>query len=598
MRYLKKILQLLGTLILLLGLIHISLNILSPESISLEFTIKEVNYFIKDNILLSIIISIVFLLFFYLLEILILYIKAFLKKYNPLYKKIRIIENNFETFDLFELSNEVKNFKPKLPFAKYKTRLYLISARVDLILSNFHNCYSSLRKLENIPLENEREVEFNRIKYQLLVQSGDLNGAKYILNLLREKKENGTDTIGFYEAQLLESEGDLWNSRKKLQSLLSNDVKFSDKDLLSIYNNLGRIEGLFNNYTNKLFYFKKALEIFKAIKSKYMLHIIYPNIIDTSLLLKNYEMASMYFCEYSAEIDYSSKYDLLNYYNYSIEHYRQLNNKIEFINTICLMHKNLYPKFSLNEQLNFDISELRFRFNSNMDCLEILLKINSNISLYDKFGLSEKLIAFKEIYFVLETFKSTPLFAKFSKLYEIIFIYFQNTLYEIDNYIKNELYNFQIKERCSFISDKIFLLNFQNHDSNNLFSLIKQKLTLIEDIIDIYESSGNLVLSFEYSLNYIDECMHSLEKNISSAQASFLNMKIKDQFEIAEKKIDLFSKYPDSSTFFIRLARYSLLFSDNSKAKLYIKQFEDTKISINHFSNYIKQYYFEVKKHV
>ena len=261
MRYLKKILQLLGTLILLLGLIHISLNILSPESISLEFTIKEVNYFIKDNILLSIIISIVFLLFFYSLEILILYIKAFLKKYNPLYKKIRIIENKFETFDLFELSNEVKNFKPKLPFAKYKIRLYLISARVDLILSNFHNCYSSLRNLENIPLENEREVEFNKIKYQLLVQAGDLNGAKYILNLLREKKENGTDTIGFYEAQLLESEGDLRNSRKKLQSLLSNDAKFSDRDLLSIYNNLGRIEGLFNNNTNKLFYFKKDMEM-------------------------------------------------------------------------------------------------------------------------------------------------------------------------------------------------------------------------------------------------------------------------------------------------------------------------------------------------
>ena len=227
MSYLKKILHLLGILVLLIGFIHISLNILSSESISPEFTIKKVSTFIKDNILLSIIILAVFFLFFYLLEFSVENTKVFLKKYNPFYKKIRAIENKIETADLFELSNEVKNISPKLLFTKFNIRLYLISARIDLILSNYHDCYSSLRELEKISLDKEWQIEFYRIKYQLLVQSGDLNGAKYILNFLREKNGNGKNSIGHYEAQLLENEGDLWNSRKKLQSLLSNSANLS-----------------------------------------------------------------------------------------------------------------------------------------------------------------------------------------------------------------------------------------------------------------------------------------------------------------------------------------------------------------------------------
>lgn len=594
MNYLKKVIYFLSGVIVLLGVIHLFLNLTSPE-ISIELTIKKIRFFIKNNFLLLSFIIIGFILVFYFIEKLTGKLKLFLKRINPIYRKVKKLNTQLEQGDL---SEKLKDFKIIYPSTKLKFQYYEIAAKTHLLLSDFRNCNLALFEMKKLSKSSEELRRLCEIKFPLLAQAGDLNGAKSILTYLKENNKSKTDTILIFEALLLEKEGDLWKSRKKLQAVLSVIDKSDNQKIFPVYNNLGRVEGLFNNSTNKLLYYEKAMDIARVFKSKFFIHIIYPNIIFTYLLTKEYNKSTTYLKEYSSLIDYSSQYDLLNYYNYLLEHNRQINDKIELINTISLMHKNLAPNFSEEEQLNFDISELIFRFNNGVDCLELLFKIKDNFPLYDNFALSEKIIAFKEIFRVLESLKHTAVFQKFSNLYEVIFLYFRKAFYDIDDFIKNELFDFQIQERCSLISDKIYFLNFLEIKENEIFSIINQKLKLIEEIIDIYDASGNLILSFEYALNYIDECMHSSKDNISSKQVQILVAKINDKFEKIENKIELFSKYPNSPSFFIRLARYSLFLSNYPKAKHFINKFDETRMSINLFSDYIQKYYREVKSNV
>ncbi|MHB9014015.1 MAG: hypothetical protein ACYC49_17525, partial [Ignavibacteriaceae bacterium] len=182
----------------------------------------------------------------------------------------------------------------------------------------------------------------------------------------------------------------------------------------------------------------------------------------------------------------------------------------------------------------------------------------------------------------------------FEDLYKSIFIYYRNSISDIDEYIKNELETFQILLKCSLLKDKVMLYNYQPYNNSNVFELIQKKLNLIDEITSIYLSYGNLILSLDSKLNFVEECITSLQYQLSPGQSQFLKDQMLSSFEKVESEIQPYLNHPEMPPLFLRLSSYSLFLDKKDLAKLYLDRFLELGISINHFSSYIQNYYFSV----
>ncbi len=96
---------------------------------------------------------------------------------------------------------------------------------------------------------------------------------------------------------------------------------------------------------------------------------------------------------------------------------------------------------------------------------------------------------------------------------------------------------------------------------------------------------------FNSRLDYIDECMGSLNNNLPLEQIHFLKEQMLVSFDKLETEIHLLKKHPDMPPHFIRMSRYALFLNKNNISKKYFDQFNELNISIDHFSQYIQQYY-------
>ena len=286
------------------------------------------------------------------------------------------------------------------------------------------------------------------------------------------------------------------------------------------------------------------------------------------------------------------------YYNYLLQFNRQTNNLTEFKNTIELMHKNLYPLLTKKEQLASNINELKFSLNNIGIPLDLLHKIENDFTLYEDFDLHERLIAYQIIFQAITSEDGTMSLHPFEVMHKYIFNYFSNSFPKVEEYIKNEIEDFQVYDKCRLREKKVWLYNFQPCNSNNQFSLIQHKLTLIDEITEINYASGNIITALESKLNFVDECMGSLRNSLPAEQIQSLKRQMLKAFEMVESEIQPLLKHPEMPPALIRLAKYSSFFDKKDLAKKYKNKFLELNLSINHFAAYIQNYYNDVNNYL
>lgn len=518
-----------------------------------------------------------------------------IKKHNPITYTLSKYEEYYKCgeYDNALLALESKSIWKHFPLYKYL--INKLAANTYLIYGKEKLCFQSIEKAYVYAQSEERKIELNKIKIQLFIIAGSVNSAKEILKDMKNNPDiSSYQTFSHFEALILEKHGLLEESISKLKSASDLFNKNESQELFVIYNNLGRISGILKNHTDQVIFYEKAKDILSSKSSKYQRHIIYQNLIDSYLYSRNLEKSDLLLNEYYDIIDLQNKHDLLEYYNYLLRFYRQTENSNAFINTINLMHKYLDPLLTKEEQLSTNIHELSFCFNNIGLNLGLLQKIKTDFSLYSKFNLKEKLLAFQIIFKNITSPDGSRHLHPFEEMHKYIFNFLRNSFSEIELYIKNELENFQIYEKCWLLEQKVWLFNFQPHNSVNLYSLIQQKLKLIDEISSIYSYSGNVILSLESKLNLVDECMGSLQNHLTPEQSQSIKDQMLSSFEKVESEIQPYLNHPEMPPSFLRLSRYSLFLNKQDLAKLYLDRFLELGISINHFSNYIQNYYFSV----
>ncbi len=572
-----------------------SLRLFINKFFSSSYSDEDIFQLIKDNVLISILLLVIFSLIVFILDKIFVTILKYWTKNNPVSKTISEYVAYYNSGQ-YDHALAFIHSKSKWQWnKKYRYFTHQLAARVYLIQGKEKLSFQHLTEAYKFTSSEEDNTALDKIKLQLFIASGSINSAIEIFDNIKNKfTKSSSQTLSHFESLLLEKQGKLEDARSKLLTASQLPSTHDSKELFTIYNNLGRISGLLNNRSDKKLYYEKAKDLISDEILKYQCHVIYQNLIDTYLLLNDMHKYSTLLSEYSSIIDKTNKYDLLEYYNYMLRFYRQTNNLTGFLTTIESQHQNLYPLLTKDEQIVSDIYELQFSFNNLGIAVNLLHKIENNFSLYEKFSLSEKMNAYQIIYQSITSEDGKMILHPFEDLHKYIFEYFRNSFSEIDNYIKNEVRDFQIFEKCSLLEKKVILHNYQNYMSSDIYSIIQNKLKLIDDVTDCYLSSGNVLPGLESSLNYVDECMGSLQNPLESKQVEKLKEQMSIAFGKAEITILQLIKHPEMPPNFIRISRYALFLQKEELSKQYLDRFIELKISIHHYSAKIQKYFTEV----
>lgn len=454
--------------------------------------------------------------------------------------------------------------------------------------------YEIYFKLLALPLFEEEQIAIRLKQVYTLIILGDTNKAKSIF----ERIDNKIEQPKYYKYLYLKSIfyercGEFEKARQTLLSAIGEHDSIQTIKLGIIYNDLGRMEKMLNNMTNVIHYYRKAAELACHNNYKFLIHIVYPNIIDIYLLIGDNENAVSFFSQYSELIDKNNIDDLLKFNNYSLEYARQTEDRSFYIKTLEQGRIEILSKLAKRERLSFEVSELRIRWNSQYEWEEQLVLVNGYLSEYLKLEFPSRYYFIKEIFNVLRDLARIndlgPFKDSFLQLIEIM----RQSLEDIDRYLL-ELPDYCVYERCFWEKEKAFLHKVQKIDG--LKEYCEKIFEHLQNIKDIQLQHGNPLAAIEADLNIADECMGLAQEIREAPILTYLRSTLRNHLDSASIDVEKFRGHPASNEYMLRIAKYALFLDDKERSRKYFDDFIQSKISIHHYASWLQRYYHDLSQ--
>ena len=497
---------------------------------------------------------------------------------------------------------EIKKQFPQRPFyirsvsGRIKWNLLWARKLMTQEQPRLRDAYKVCSELLSFPLfeKEENNIRLNQVLALFLL--GDTNKAKSIFERAKQK----IDQDKYYEILYLQSlfderAGEFEKARQSLLSAVGEHDNVKDIQLARIYNNLGRMEKLLGNTTNTSHYYRKSAELALHFREKYLIHIAYPNLIDTYLLDGDTKNAALFLGKYSDLIDKDNIDDMLRFNNYKLEYARQTKNKIVMLDTLTQGRIEFLPKISAQEQLVFEISELRIRWNSGCGWDEKLFWVRHYLPEYLKLEFPARYFVLKEVFNILRDLTKTNNLGPFADLFSQLLDFMGRSKKDIIRHIL-DLPDYCVDERFFWEKEKAFLRRIQRADEpqKNLINFYEGMFEHLRNIKDTQLQYGNPLPAIEADLNIADECMWVTQEIRDIATLDYLRKNMQKHLDDACKSFEKFRRCPASNEYIVRIARYALFLDDKERAREYFDDFVRSKISIYHYASWIQQYYKEL----
>ncbi len=457
-----------------------------------------------------------------------------------------------------------------------KYSYYLKKAETTAAKGNMCNSIKILSKIDTKKLNKNENLRFELIKANYYSQLGDYDRAKQTVEHLCNIYEiSGKYLLQVYLIQALsaEFEGDLKKSSEFLLNAINTCSDDTDVYYQVALNNMGRIRRLEGNYTDSFYYYQRKLKAVKNSKNRKSIHIAYQNVIESLLLDHKLDERSKLIQEYHSIIDSKNPNDLLEYYNCLLKYYRQKDDHDNLHNIVEELRENLYPNISRKEQLMFDISVLRIRWNSKLLSPAFLGQIESQYTEYSDFLPVEKFNCYIEIHHVLQALSETGLLGDYINLYNTNKENIRIVVPELEDYL------YTIPEYC--VSEKCKTMwNIVRAKTCNVDYERDEVLRMLKDIKKIYSEHGNFIEAFNTGLDICDEALF---------QKKYEEMWKFTKLAISETK--QLSGHPVVTPAFIRIACYAYNAGELDISRDYVKLYEETGINISHYADWIQNYY-------
>jgi len=345
--------------------------------------------------------------------------------------------------------------------------------------------------------------------------------------------------------------------------------------------------------TNILHYYRKSAELALHFKEKSLVHIAYPNLINTYLLVGDNKNAVLFFGNYSDLIDKDNIDDLLKFNNYKLEYARQTKNIILLLDTLTQGRIEILPKISAQEQLVFEISELRIRRSSGCGWYEKLFWLRHYLPEYLKLEFPARHFVLKEVFNILrDLLAKTNNLGPFADLFSQLLDFMRRSKKDIDQYVL-ELPDYCVDERCFWEKEKAFLRKVQKADEPQirLIDFYEGMFEHLRNIKDIQLQHGNPLLAIEADLNIADECMGVAQEIQEATTIGYLHRTMQEHLDTACRDFEKFRCHPGANEYILRIARYALFLDDKKRARAYFDDFVKSKISIYHYVLWLQAYY-------
>jgi len=499
---------------------------------------------------------------------------------------------------------EIEKKYPRRPFyilnrsSKIKWDLLIIQKFIYQEHPRLTDAYKVCANLLKVPLfDNERDVVRIR-QVDFLLQLGDTPKAKYIFEIIKQEKnaekyQSMLDLQSFFH----EKEGEFDKARQDLLTAIGIYDDKLDAQLATIYNNLGWMEKVRRNITDSSFYYRKSLKLTDTLQDKHLFHRIYQSVIFVYLMYNDKKNATEYLNKYESHIDKDNIDDLLRFNNFMLEYARKTQDRNLFLEIMDKGRVEILPRIPHNEQMIFEISELRIKSNSQCNLEDQLIRLKDQIYEYQNLPFPTRYLTIKEVFNILDKLGRSNSLGQFRDLFTQVLKFMEKSKKDIDRYII-DLPDYCVYERCHWEKELAFLRRIQGPEEfqMNTIDFYESMFKHLSDIKDIQIEHGNPIQAIEEDLNIADECMAVIPVVTEHPVTDYLRNKMQKHLNDACNDLEKFRKHPISNEYLVRIARYALFLDDQKGAKEYYDEFVSSGISINHYAGWIQNYFAELKR--
>jgi len=461
---------------------------------------------------------------------------------------------------------------------------YLYSVKQADIASAKGDVRRSIEMLGGInidTLNSDEKTRLELLRAGYFTRLGDHKKALQIIEHLSASSGEYSLQISLIRALAAEFEGNLTESSEiLLDAVTVTSDRPKDADYQCALNNLGRIRKMEMNYTESLNYYRRALRVAKDLKGKSSMHIAYQNVIHSLVLLHKQDGVRGMISEYQSMVDFANPYDLLEYHNFLIEHYRQLDNRGKLIETIDEARERILPLVSRKEQLVYDISQLRMRWNGGVLSPAFLYQIEDQYPEYAELPVVERFRCYMELHHVLQRLKegghlNLPQEALFDQNRENI----RNLVPALEDHLCT-VPEYCVFEKCQVIWDIVRGKKCSADDYDT-----EEILRMLEDIKEIHLVHGNFIEAFNAGLDVSDEALGQKQYE-----------KMWEYTQLAMDELQTIRGHPAEIPAFIQVACYAYSVGEHDIAKEYLDRFERTGVQCSHYADWIQGYYIGLKQ--
>lgn len=464
-----------------------------------------------------------------------------------------------------------------------RLRYYSLAAEAAAGLSDIRRSFELLMNVDITGLNTYEWRDLTLQKAGYAIQLGDYKKADLIVEKLSNLSGEHLVQSNVIKALSAQFKGDFEECSELLLNALSEGSDLPQERTYRIaQNNFGQIREIEGNFTEAILYYKKALSCAKQTGDKRSLHIEYQNVIHLHLILKEFHEAKQLNKEYYSVIDKKNSQDLMEYFNFFGKYCRQMNDKKKLSETFEEARERLYPIISREQQLSYDISQLRMRWNTELLEPAFLSQIENQYSEYSTLPFLERYHCYKELDHVLQALKERGQLTSFENLFDANLINFRQIVPEIKRHYEEVLQflpDYCVLDKCRCLWD-LATLEKINGPNYNRDVVIRRLL----DVKQTYFKHQNYIKAMVTGLDLCDEL---LGQN-----------RIKEMWECTQNSMEELKRitgHPEEASAFIRIACYAYNAGETEITKDYLNRFEEKGVQITHSSDWIQQYYTGLK---
>ncbi|WP_416044590.1 hypothetical protein ACMXKO_10160 [Clostridium tyrobutyricum] len=458
----------------------------------------------------------------------------------------------------------------------------------------YGKAYRSISQINENKLFYDEREKLYLMQINGCIQLGSLSKAESICSKIENIEQN---TEYFLAKSIIEEyKGDMDKSSEYLQKSLDSKVETTPIQVQArLFNNFGRMRMLENNLTDAEYYYQKCLELSSLKIPKSIRHIVYQNIIwnlyAANTVPQEKTQALKYLDEYIKEFEESTVYDLFEVENFRLKFYRQfyiIDDVIKIIEEGFKKIKEMAMEESPEILCYIIASSFRLYTDNKINPKLIMRDLQNNWHEFFKLKMPEKYFLLKEIYIGMKMFNPDSLGREYNKEFVEVKKYMITQAFDDITTTLNKTSDYEIYFRVKLMKERVVCIKefIKPYNFNSVYKLL-------EEIVNIYELNGLIIEAAITRLDIADESF-SID-NIVNGKTIYKDI-VEKQVNIVIQQLDTFKKYIAVPEIEVRIAFYCFNLGRRDKAKIYYERFRKHQVSILHFKDWIRSYYFVLVK--